>query len=311
MPEEQQEEIPTLIEAPPSRTVAYPVERMTLHEEIRGLARVAPTLEARLYFTQSGRIAKLNAAPGQRITAGEILVELETGNLEHQLALAEIDLELARLTYERRQLEAPPYDVQTQLLALKRAQLQVDYLRERIEAARIRAPFDGIVRSVRTRGVGEQAVEYDPIIVVADPTSMELQMEVRRAEDISRLSPGQRASVEVRRDDWRDAHIVQITEAEARSTFDSTKIVHLQLDQPIEESGLRLDDLASVKIIIRERADTLAIPLAALREFMGRAYVRVMEGDVRREVDIETGIRTQTHIEVLSGVNEGDLVIGR
>src|SRR5690606_25056084 len=105
---------------------------------------------------------------------------------------------------------------------------------------------DGIVRSVRTRGVGEQAVEYDPIIVVADPTSMELQMEVRRAEDISRLSPGQRASVEVRRDDWRDAHIVQITEAEARSTFDSTKIVHLQLDQPIEESGLRLDDLASV-----------------------------------------------------------------
>lgn len=312
LPEEKVEEIPVLIEAPPSRTVAYPVERMTVREEIRGLARVAPTLEARLYFTQSGRIYLLNAAPGQRITQGEILAQLETGNLEHQIQLAEIDLELARLQHERRKLEASPYDVQTQELNLKKTQLQLDYLRERLEAATIRAPFDGMVRSVRTRGAGELVAEYDPIIIVADPSSMELQMEVRRAEDVNRLSRGQRVLVEVRRDVWEEGTIVQITDAgDGRSTFDSTKIVHIELDIPIEESGLRLDDLASVRIVVRERADTLVIPLAALREFMGRAYVRVLDGEARREVDVETGIRTQTHVEILKGLSEGDLVIGR
>ena len=32
---------------------------------------------------------------------------------------------------------------------------------------------------------------------------------------------------------------------------------------------------------------------------MGRTYVRVMEGDARREVDVEVGIRTTTHVEIL------------
>lgn len=312
LPEEKVDEIPTLIEAPPSRTVAYPVERMTVREEIRGLARVAPTKEARLYFTQSGRIFELNVIPGMQVSEGDVLIRLETGNLEHQLQMGQIDLELAKLEYERHKLGSSPYDVRTRELSVEKSKLTVEHLSERLEAATIRAPFDGLVRSVYTRGIGEIVAEYDPIIVVADPTSLELQMEVRRVEDINRLSRGQVVSVEVGRDVWQEGAIVQITEAgDGRSAFDTTKMVHIELEDHIEASGLRLDDLASVRIVVREREDTLVIPLAALREFMGRAYVRVLQGDARREVDVETGIRTQTHVEILKGLNEGDLVIGR
>ncbi len=64
LPEERVDEIPTLIEPPPSRVVTYPVERMTLQEEIRGLGRVAPTLEEKMYFRQSGRVARVEVSAG-------------------------------------------------------------------------------------------------------------------------------------------------------------------------------------------------------------------------------------------------------
>ena len=310
LPEERVDEIPTLIEPPPSRVITYAVERMTLQEEIRGLGRVAPTKEENMYFRQSGRVARVEVRPGQEVKAGEILVQLETGSLEHDLEMAEIDLELARLELERRRLGAAPLDLQAQELNYRKAELRVAFLKERIEAATLRAPFDGIVQSVRTR-VGELVQEYNTIVVVADPAALELQMEIRRVEDINKIARGQKALVEVARDRFAPATVVQITDIETGTSFSTAKMIHLELDDGLASTGLRLDDLVTVRLIVQERPDTLAIPRAALREFMGRTYVRVMEGDARREVDVEVGIRTSTHVEILRGLSEGDIVIGQ
>jgi multidrug efflux pump subunit AcrA (membrane-fusion protein) len=67
----------------------------------------------------------------------------------------------------------------------------------------------------------------------------------------------------------------------------------------------------SARVILEERLDTLAIPISALREFKDLTYVRVLEGDVRREVYVKTGIRTETQVEILEGLEEGMLVVGR
>jgi macrolide-specific efflux system membrane fusion protein len=87
-------------------------------------------------------------------------------------------------------------------------------------------------------------------------------------------------------------------------------VVHLELDdKPLEP--LAPNTRLSTRIVLRERIGTLAIPLAALREFKDRTYVRVLEDEVRREVDVKVGIRTETKAEILEGLSEGDLVIGK
>lgn len=309
LPEERVEVLPTLIEPPPSRVVTYAVESTRIVEEMRGLARVAPTLETNLYFKQNGRLAALHVQPGEQVKAGQLLAQLETGNLDHQLALAEIDLEMNELRLAATRTGGTPVDIRLQELTVEKSRLQVNDLKQRIELTTIRAPHDGIVQSLRLQ-VGQMVQEFNTVMIVADPQSRELQLELRRSDEVNKLSRGGKALVEVRRDQWVPATISQITQKE-EGIASVTYVVHLELDGGLEASGLRLGDLVSVRLIVQEKEDTLVIPRAALREFMGRRYVRVIEGDARREVDVEVGIMTPTHVEILKGLSAGDLVIGQ
>ena len=41
----------------------------------------------------------------------------------------------------------------------------------------------------------------------------------------------------------------------------------------------------------------------------GRNYVLVMDGDSRKEADVQTGLITDTEVEIVSGLEEGQQVI--
>lgn len=263
-----------------------------------------------MYFKQSGRLALLDVEPGQDVESGELLAQLETGTLEHQLGLAEIDLEMAELRLAAVRTGGTPVDIRLQELAVAKNRLAVENLKERLEIASIRAPHDGIVQSVRVQ-VGQLMQEYNTVMIVADPASRELQVEIRRNEDINKIARGQSALVEVSRDQWEPATVTQITERETGSSISLTYVVHLQLEEGLDTSGLRLGDLVSVRLIVQEKENALIVPRAALREFMGRRYVRLLDGEARREVDVEVGIATPTEVEILKGLSEGDIVIGQ
>ena len=44
---------------------------------------------------------------------------------------------------------------------------------------------------------------------------------------------------------------------------------------------------------------------------MGRTYVRLLDGEARREVDVVVGIEGDRMVEIAEGLAEGDVVILR
>jgi multidrug efflux pump subunit AcrA (membrane-fusion protein) len=42
---------------------------------------------------------------------------------------------------------------------------------------------------------------------------------------------------------------------------------------------------------------------------MGRNFVQVLEGDSRKEVDVQPGIKDETNVEIRKGLTEGQQVI--
>jgi HlyD family secretion protein len=72
---------------------------------------------------------------------------------------------------------------------------------------------------------------------------------------------------------------------------------------------LRQDMTVSVDIAVAERADTLVLPVSAVRDAAGAApwVLRIEEGRARRRA-IRIGLRGPQSLEILEGLREGDLV---
>ncbi|MOA30899.1 hypothetical protein D3C78_1520200 [compost metagenome] len=65
-----------------------------------------------------------------------------------------------------------------------------------------------------------------------------------------------------------------------------------------------------MKIILQQREGVLKIPRSGLRSFLGRTFVRTLEdGSKIREIDVETGIKGSTEIEITKGLEEGAVIV--
>lgn len=73
---------------------------------------------------------------------------------------------------------------------------------------------------------------------------------------------------------------------------------------------LELGELASVTIVLEEKADVLWLSPAAIRTFQGRQFVVIQAGDGQQRVDVRLGIESETRVGILEGVEEGQTIIG-
>lgn len=312
LPKEQVDAPPELLEPPEIRTVTYKVERGYIADELRTLGRVAAVREATLYFRRSGRIREILVEAGDIIKKGQVLARLETGDLEHRLELARLDLKRAELELERTKnlvgLDTSRYDVQLKQIDRDKAALEVERLQGELDAATIRAPFDGRVVSLYARQ--RDAIDgYRTVLKVADPTELEIHVTLPYGADVNKLVRGQKVKVNVTGETWVDGYINQIAVSEEGSGFDDKPVVQIRLEDP--SIPLEFDSLVKVVILLEEAEDALLVPKSVVRNYMGRKFVRVLDGDARREVDVVVGIEGDTHVQILKGLKEGQIVIGK
>ncbi len=200
---------------------------------------------------------------------------------------------------------------------VRRAELALLDLRAQITDTQIIAPFAGQVLAVNiTAG---QAVEaYKPVIVVADPTQLEISAELS-AEQMRELAegmavtlapvnyPGQTLTGTVRQLPYPYG-----TGGGVQALAEADKSTRIQADFTLLPAGqtLAMGDLVKATVVLERRADTLWLPPAAIRTFSGRKFVLVQEGARQRRVDVTLGIEGNNRVEILSGVTEGQIVIG-
>ncbi len=312
-PEERVDTPPPLLSPPEVRTVTYPVERGYIASELRTLGRVAAVRESTLYFRRSGRIRELLIQAGDTIKENQVLAKLETGDLEHRLELAKIDQEKVNMDYDRMKslvgLEVSPYELKLKQLDKDKAALEVERLEAELESSTIRAPFGGKIVSVYARE--RDAVEaYKTVIKIADPVELEIQVSLPYGADVNKLVRGQKVLVNVIGETWVDGYIHQIAIGEeGASVLDNKPIIQIRLEDAT--IPLEFDSLVKVTILLEEAEDALLVPKAALRNYMGRRFVRVLDGDARREVDVVVGIEGDTHVQILKGLEENQTVIGK
>lgn len=283
-----------------------------------GLAEQAPG-----YFRAAGRITALHVAPGDFVRAGTLLAELDSGFLPTDVALAELDVEKVRVRWERTRLLAGFDDVNAQWefrtldLELRQAQIRLDRVREQLAETRLYAPRDGYVISV-TAAEGDRVNAFDTILHLGFGEDLV----VRTAVDeftAARLLPGQRVEVMVH--DGFPTPVTGVVLSVGQGSLSEVPqgaggaggagMLQAVIKVNPAPGRLRLGQFVRAEVVTDVRENALLLPQSAIREFRGRSFVTVVEEQGRRETSVEIGLSDDRWVEIVSGLREGEGVIGR
>jgi RND family efflux transporter MFP subunit len=200
-------------------------------------------------------------------------------------------------------------------LAVARAQVQADKARLRsaeiaLSYTRVTAPINGVVAEVSTREGETVAAAFAApnFVTIIDLDRLEVLAYVDET-DIGRVFVGQQASFTV--DTFPNVEFTaKVTAIQPRAELQGSVVnylVRLKFE-PSAEFILRPEMTAHVRIVVDVREDVLTGPRATIKRTVGRQYVVVQRGGQWAEQDVQTGWRSESAVEFLSGVREGDVL---
>lgn len=171
----------------------------------------------------------------------------------------------------------------------------------------ILSPMDGVVSGF-WRTQGETISPGDWIGDIFNTNSMRVWTQV---DDIDVVYIKQDAPVKVTIDALPGEEFEGVVTRVSQSGTDSSGIIKYSVDIEVSGSGeLRPGMMAQCFIDAGESLDTLLVPIEAVFEEDGITKVEILNEDESVETAaIETGLMNDRYVEILSGLEEGDLVI--
>ena len=244
-------------------------------------------------FEQAVAAAKLELAYAELADAKNKLEMILSGKeFDIELALKENDIELAEIK-------------------LTETKLGLEELEQSIQDAQLTVPFDGTVISIGVSD-GKTVEAYQIYAVIADLNHLEISADLND-QIILVLEEGMEVSAtlanrpgEVFLGSIRRLPYLGI----GSSGEDEDKTTRITLDIDPSDAGLEVGDLMRITVVLKYKENVLWLPPQAIRTFEGRKFVVVQEGDYQARVDIKTGIEGDDRVEIIEGLEEGQIVIG-
>ncbi len=299
---------------PGGALTAVPVEVATVQRrDISSYIETNGTLEAEnevdIVARTAGPIVELNAEEGMPVTRGQLLALIEQDQIRAQREVARVELEETRLAFER--AERLSKDDLISVEDYERARAAYESARARFEENKIqlgfteiRAPFEGLIVT-RYVDAAQTVSNGTPLFRISDfkPLLCPIQVPER---DLARLRVGQRAylTVESAAGERFDARVLRISPVVDAAT--GTVKVTLDVDG---RGKLRPGMFARVFLETAVHRGTLVIPRSALSlESIGDTVYAARDGKAERR-EVMLGFREGNHVEVLSGLEEGEQVV--
>lgn len=263
----------------------------------------------------SGRIAKLGFSDGQRVTRGQLLVQLDDTLQQAQLKQAEAQASIARTNLQRsRELLAQNFvsasAVDQNAAALQVAEAQVALAQAQAQRMRVLAPFDGTV-GLKLVDVGDYVKDGADIVSLEDLRSLTVQFALpeRYAE---RVRPGQAVEVTVDALPGRSFKgRVQALDAQIDANGRALQVL-AQVSNP--GTVLRPGMFARSRVLFSVREGAVVVPEEALVPVGAKQFLfKVIDGPdgkkMSQRLEARIGLRLPGRVEILEGVKPGDSVV--
>jgi len=303
---------------------------------------------AKLAPPAGGQIAQLRVKKGERVVAGQVLLELWNNDLQAQerLAreqlgtaqtqaqqacmqadLAEKEAERARQLKERGFISAEGLDQKASAAKVNRAgceaaRSQIEQSRSRIVVARanldrmvLRAPFDGVVADISGE-LGEYAtpsppgIPTPPAIDLIDDRCLFVSAPIDEV-DAANIKAGQVSRITL--DAIKGKSFAGKVKRVAPYVLELEKQartveVEVEFVELPKAENLLIGYSADVEIVHASHDKVLRIPTQAMLEGKRVLVYRPADG-VLEERTVTPGLSNWEHTEIISGLNEGDQIV--
>src|SRR5688572_584769 len=304
---------------------AEPARRGNMRAIIRTTGVVTPAAGAEFIVTatEPGRIVEIPPAAGDRVARGDVLVRFdvpaaaaEAARHQAEIARTQALLENARIAQgrarelvergiiSRREMENADRDVADAQADVARAEAAQKAAETAAARAVVRAPFAGVI-ALRLRNPGDvvQGIATDPILRLVDPDRLEVMAPISAA-DAPRVLPGAAARVT----SLPEAIPLVVATRAVAGTGGADPVARLTF---AAGSALPVDTRVDIEIEGEEHVDAVLVPAGAIIKNGNQAAVLVATGDRAERRVVTTGLADSDSVEIVSGVQAGELIITR
>lgn len=280
-----------------------------LKNEIYTTGTFTPDEQIELKTPVAGKIIAINFKEGEQIPAGKTLVQIDDRDWKASLKALETKLDVTRKDLDRKKellkyegvskqevdiLESSVADLQAQIEKLK---ISIDY-------ANIRAPFPGKI-GLRYLSVGAYvgAGETITTLVKSNPIKIDFTISSAYADQIH---AGQ--SLDVISKSGKDTLNAKVYAFEP-DINSSSRTLKVRAVADNSSGKYFPGDFASIHLTLKNIENALMVPSESIIPQINSQIVYLMKNGKVSETTVDLGIRTDSTVQIVSGISPGDSVI--
>lgn len=255
----------------------------------------------------SRRLVKISVQEGAEVAANDLLFKLDDSDLAAELNEIVVKTELANQNKQRvdnllprKAISKQEFDMSTSALRILEAQKKTKQVE--VSKTEIRAPFAGRV-GVRQVSEGAFVTPATPLITLQDLSRIKVDFPLPERY-AGQVKCGQEFTFTVAGNEQVYVGTVIVIEP---AIDDSTRSLMVR-GLCAEPKGLLPGGFAEVTLKLDGLAGGFMVPSEAIVPSARGQGVFVIEGGKARMQTVRIGIRSDDQVQVLSGLNEGDVV---
>lgn len=272
------------------------VDFMDMKNEEKLAATVGYFVSSALSFDVAGTVTDFNGGKNEKCKKGDVIAALDTTNLDFKINEQQIKTNAASSSSS---------------IDYEDAKLELERLQNEREKYFIKAPFDGIISDISRLSIGKQVEANTYVCTVAEPD----KIKIASTEGVDGLHFGLDVNVKISSSDYAGNIILSGENAPADASKNAKKTVLVKLtaddEKRLLQEGVGAIDAgwATIYATTIKRNDVLAVPDSAIKTDSNKTYCSVLVGEQKFELPVEAGISCGGFTQIISGLNQGDVVV--
>ncbi len=270
-----------------------------------------------LYPEFSGLLTSIKVKEGQRVSKGQLLATIDDGGMSQQLAQMEVQLSLAKTTFERQQrLWNQKIGSEIEYLQAKATyegqENAVKQMRSQLAKTSVKAPFSGIIDDIITEQGTVVGAGQSPIIRIVNLDKMFIEAEVPESY-LNNITVGK--TVEVFFPVLGKTFNTKVSQV-SNYINPSNRTFKITINIPNKEKEIKPNLTAKIKINDYSSSDAVLIPQSIISEnALGEQYIFVAtktgnkDEAIAKKTFIKTGKTQGDFVEITEGVSNDDIIV--